>query len=105
LKYHTLEWLFQPIVDLMLDINHYLIKELNLKISEDLQGTFYILGGNHILPEEFDRKIAPIVGLRNRIIHRYEELNLPLFAKTFRRNLSDFEEYLAYINKYLNEKI
>ena len=39
LKYHTAERLFQLIVDLMLDVNHHFIKELNLEISEDLQGT------------------------------------------------------------------
>ena len=70
LKYHTLERLFQLIVDLMLDINYHFIKELDFKISDDLQGTFYILGENKILPEDFAKKIAPVVGLRNRIVHR-----------------------------------
>ena len=104
LKYHTAERLFQLIVDSMLSINHHFIKELNLKISEDLQGTFYVLGKTNVLPEHFALKIAPIVGLRNRIIHRYESIDKMLFIKTFRKNYSDFEKYIKLISQYLEKK-
>ena len=40
----TLERLLQLIVDQALDINKHFIKELNLKISYDLQGTFIDIG-------------------------------------------------------------
>jgi len=103
LKYHTAERLLQLAVDLILDINYHFIKELNLKVSEDLQGTFYILAENKILPEDFVRKFAPIVGLRNRIVHRYETLNKKLFIKTFRKNYPDFEKYLKLVSKYLEK--
>ena len=104
LKLRSLERLLQLVVDEMIDINQHFIRELNLKISEDFQGTFYILGENNILPKEFAEKLAPVVGLRNRIVHRYEELNKELFVKTFKKNLPDFEEYLKLINKYLERK-
>lgn len=102
-KYHTAERLLQLIVDLTLDVNYHFIKELNLEISDDLQSTFYILGKNDILPEDFSRKIAPVVGLRNRIVHRYESLDKSLFIKSFRKNCSDFESYLKYMNDYLKK--
>lgn len=101
LKYHTAERLLQLIVDLMLDINYHFIKELNLKVSEDLQGTFYILGENKILPKEFAQKIAPVVGLRNRVVHRYETVDKRLFIKTFRKNFSNLEKYIKLIEQYL----
>ena len=103
-KVHTAERLLQLAVDAMIDINQHFIKELDLKISEDLQGTFYVLGENGVLPKEFSNKIAPVVGIRNRIVHRYEELDKELFIRTFRKDFSDFEEYLKLINQYL-EKI
>jgi len=103
LKYHTAERLFQLIVDLMLDINYHFIKELNLNISEDLQGTFYILGENEILLPDFAKQIAPVVGLRNRIVHRYDTLDKSLFIKTFRKNYPDFKIYIKMINDYLKK--
>lgn len=103
-KLHIAERLLQLIVDTMIDINQHFIRELNLKISEDFQGTFYILGKEKILPKEFSQKIAPVVGLRNRIVHRYDTLDTKLFIKTFRKNYTDFEKYIQSINNYL-EKI
>lgn len=104
LKYHTAERLLQLIVDLMLDINYHFIRELNLKTGEDFQGTFYILGENGVLPGKFAQKIAPVVGLRNRIVHRYETIDRKLFIKSFRMNLGDFKKYIKLIGIYL-EKI
>ena len=63
---------FQLAVDTMIDINQHFIKELGLPVSDDFQSTFYILGQNNILPDAFAKKIAPIAGLRNKIVHRYE---------------------------------
>ena len=103
-KSHSAERLLQLIVDSMIDINQHFIKELNLKVSEDFQGTFYILGENKILSMAFARKIAPVVGLRNRIVHRYEELNQKLFLKTLRKNFPDFTKYLLLVRQYVKTK-
>lgn len=100
-KTHIAERLFQLIVDTILDVNYHFIRELDLKISEDLQGTFYTLRDNQILSEEFANKVAPVVGLRNRIVHRYDSLDKKLFIETFRKNCSDFEMYINLIVNYL----
>ncbi|OGZ37257.1 MAG: hypothetical protein A3I88_01795 [Candidatus Portnoybacteria bacterium RIFCSPLOWO2_12_FULL_39_9] len=100
-KLHIAERLLQLIVDAIIDINQHLIKELDLKVSEDFQGTFYILSENNILPTDFTAKIAPVVGLRNRIIHQYEKIDKPLFIATFRKNYPDFKKYLKFINNHL----
>lgn len=101
LKYHTTERLLQLIVDLVLDVNYHFIKELNFEISDDLQSTFYTLGEGGVLPKDFSKQIAPVVGLRNRIVHRYESLDKDLFIKSFRKNYSDFEMYLKYVSEYV----
>jgi len=100
-KLKTLERNFQLIVDEMIDINQHFIKELGFDISNDLEGTFHILGENKILSEDFVLKISPVVGLRNRLVHRYEELNPKLFIETFQKEYSDFEKYIKFIINYL----
>lgn len=102
-KLHIAERLLQLIVDIIVDINQHFIRELNLKISEDFQGTFYILGENKILPIDFARKIAPVAGLRNRVVHRYEALDKELFITAFRKNYSDFEAYIKLISEHLKK--
>ncbi|NQS99985.1 MAG: DUF86 domain-containing protein, partial [Candidatus Omnitrophica bacterium] len=55
-----------------------------------------------ILPEDFATKIAPVVAVRNRIVHGYETLDKKLFIKNLRKNHSDFSKYTKLIEKYLD---
>lgn len=102
-KLHIVERLVQLIVDGMIDINQHLIRELKLKISDDLQGTFMIIGESDILPREFAEKIAPVVGVRNILVHQYEKLDREIFLKNLRRHFSDFVKYQQYIAEYLQK--
>lgn len=102
-KMHTLERLLQLIVDNMIDINQHIIKEKRLEVGDDLQSTFTILADHRVLPKKFATKIAPIVGLRNRIVHRYESLDKRLFVSSLRKNFEDVNKYLRYINQYLQK--
>jgi len=100
-KLHIAERLVQLIVDGMIDINQHIIREINLKISDDLQGTFLILGENNVLPADFAEKIAPVTGVRNILVHQYEKLDKEMFIRNLRKHFSDFEKYQAHILKYL----
>lgn len=101
-RLHIAERLIQLIVDTMLDVNQHFIKELNLKEMEDFQSTFTILGDNKILSKNFANKIAPVVGVRNRLVHRYEKIDRRLFVKNVRNNYADFEKYMKLIKNYLD---
>ncbi|MDD5738788.1 MAG: DUF86 domain-containing protein [Candidatus Pacebacteria bacterium] len=103
-KLRTLERNFQLIVDEMIDINQHFIKELGLDVSDDLEGTFHILGENNILPKDFILKVAPVVGLRNRLVHRYDKLDPKIFVESFQKDYSDFEKYVKFISDY-SEKL
>ena len=100
----TLERNFQLIVDEMLDINLHIIRELELKSPADFQNTFEILGQAGVLPLEFAVKIAPVVGLRNRIVHRYEQIDRKLFIEQVKKERVDFLEYSKLISEYLRRK-
>lgn len=101
--YYAIERLFTLIVDEMLDINLHLIKALNFKTPDDLQSTFLILAENETLPIDFVEKIAPVVGLRNRLVHRYEEIDKDLFLKTSKKEKEDFKKYIELILEYLKK--
>jgi len=100
---HIAERLVQLVVDASLDINQHIIKEENLKETEDFQSTFYTLSEGDVLPEDFAKKIAPVVAVRNRIVHGYESLDKKLFINNLRKNYIDFRKYIEFIKKYLEE--
>lgn len=101
-KYLSIERAFQLLVDAMIDINQHIVREGNLGSPDDLQSTFYPLGENGILPRDFATHLAPIVGVRNRLVHQYEEVDKNLFLKNLRKNFSQFGEYQEHIKKFLS---
>ena len=97
LKYHTAERMFQLIVDAMIDINTHIIRQQMLGTPDDLQSTFTLLGDTGVLPKEFAGKIAPMVGLRNAVVHRYETISKERFLHELVHNFSDFKTYAIAI--------
>ncbi len=101
LKRPAVERYFQLAVDTMIDINVHIIKEGNLGAPDDLQSTFTLLGKFKVLEERFASRIAPIVGARNMIVHRYEKLDLDIFLKNLKKNFSDFKNYMIQMDEFL----
>lgn len=104
LKLRTIERLFQLIVDTSIDINTHIINELNLLVPNDYQGTFITLGENKVLPMDFVLKIAPSVGLRNLVVHKYGRVDIKRMVDDIKKEISDYLEYLKFIDSFLKNK-
>ncbi len=87
----------------MIDINLHFIRELDLKSPDDFQNTFSILAASNIIPDDFAEKFAPVVGMRNILVHRYEKVDKKLFVSQVKNERKDFLEYLRLINQYLKK--
>jgi len=103
LKLRTVERNFQLIVDTMLDINTHIISSENLKTPETLQETFSILGDGGVLSIDFVKKIAPVVGLRNIVVHEYEKVDNEKMMQDLKDGISQFGEYLISIDNFLQK--
>lgn len=103
LKLHTIERLIQLIADEMVDVNGYLIRKFKFPVPDNFQSTFYVLADNNILDNGFAQKLAPIVGLRNRLVHRYEEVNFDLLIRVAKDGRSDFKDYVKYISEFITK--
>lgn len=101
--YYAVERVYQLIVDEIIDINSHIIKNNNLESPDDFQSTFAILGENNILPSDFAERITPIVGLRNRLVHRYERIDRKLALEMVYKEKEDFKMYIKLIKKYFEK--
>lgn len=101
-KRHAAERMLELAVKSMININQHFIKSYELEEQDDFQSTFYTLAENDFLPEDFAEKVAPVVGVRNRIVHGYEEIDEELFVKEFRENYQDFKKYKELIEKQID---
>ncbi len=73
-----------------------------MRIPDDFQGSFLILAENGVLPNDFAKRMAPVIGLRNRLVHRYEKIDLDILLKETSKNKADFKEYVKYVFAYIN---
>lgn len=103
LKLHTVERLFQLIVDIAVDINTHIISESEFKIPDDYQSTFIILAENKILPMDFALKIVPSVGLRNLVIHKYGKVNIKRMVEDIKNEIGQYLDYLKHIQHFLEK--
>lgn len=103
-KYHTLERLFQLVIDTMIDVNRHIIKNKHFGAPDDLESTFQLLGEKKVLEEAFAFKISPVVGVRNMIVHRYEKLDRNKFVQNVKSNFSDFANYIKQIRQFVEKE-
>lgn len=103
LNLRSVERQFQLIVDSIIDVNSHIISKMDLPAAEDFQSTFEILGQNKVLPIDFTLKIAPTVGLRNKIVHEYDVIDKNKFINDLKDKSGDFIEYIRQVNKFLKK--
>lgn len=100
LKLHTVERLFQLIVDTAVDINTHIIAESDIQAPADYQSTFLALAENKIIPMDFATKIAPSVGLRNLVVHKYGKVDTRSMIEDIKKEIGDYLEYMKIINVF-----
>ena len=102
LKLRSAERLFQLIVDTAIDINTHLIAESDARVPDDYQSTFITLAENKFLPMDFAVKIAPSVGLRNLIVHKYGRVDSNKMVEDIKNGINQYLKYMKYINQAVN---
>ena len=99
---HSVERLFQLIVDTAVDCNSHIISTSGFSVPNDYQSTFITLAENKFLPMDFALRIAPSVGLRNLIVHRYGKVDSMRMIDDIKKEIGQYREYARYISEALH---
>ena len=99
-KIRTLERNTQLIVDNIIDINNELILGQNIEPADDYYGTFTKLKQTNIFPDKLISILAPLTGLRNRLVHEYEKVDQKILFTTMQKRTKDIKEYLKIVLHY-----
>ena len=71
-------------------------------MPDDYQSTFITLGEHKILSMDFAVKIAPSVGLRNLVVHKYGRVDIKRMVEDIRNEIGDYIDYLKFIDGFLS---
>ena len=98
----AIERVMQLIVECATDINNMLLTMHGNKGATDYFNSFIDIAELNIIPMEFALQIAPSTGLRNILVHEYEEIDDNIVYHSIENCLNNYLNYIDYINHYLN---
>ena len=105
IKFLAVERLLEKVIMRAIDINQHVIAELG-KGDEQVRGyedTFYILSQFGIYGEEFAKQIAPSAGLRNRLVHEYNNTRQDIIYKSVSEAIEQYVKYCDSILKFIEK--
>jgi uncharacterized protein YutE (UPF0331/DUF86 family) len=94
----------QVAIQCALDIGNHIIAEENLPPPEDQVDIFRILGSAAVLPGEFARRIAPMAGFRNILVHGYLRIDRAKVYTVLTEQLGDLDAFARHVQAWLDRK-
>jgi uncharacterized protein YutE (UPF0331/DUF86 family) len=85
----------------MIDINYHLIVESGQAPPSEYHASFLRLADLGVFDREFAARIARCAGLRNRIVHEYDEIDPSKVFDALQAAISDIPQYVATVNEFL----
>lgn len=91
----------ERIIGRMIDINYHLITEAGQPPPRDYFESFTQLARIGVLPPAFATQIAASAGLRNRLVHEYDEVDPERVYAGLQAAVRDVPDYLRHVERYL----
>lgn len=98
----VVERLLQLTIQVALDINRYLLKQLERDQPESNFATFIEVGNCGIITPELAKVLAPSGSLRNRLVHIYEEIDPVQVHTDIKIALQYYPMYQRQVTSYLD---
>ncbi len=97
------ERLLERIITRAIDINQHMIADLGGQFPgiRSYRETFLRLSDFKIYSKDFAQKIAPCAGLRNVLVHDYNNIDQELLHKSIQSAIQEFNEYTKYILAFI----
>lgn len=92
----------ERIIGRMIDVNYHLLTESGHPPPPDYYQSFVQLARLGVLAHEFAARMAGCAGLRNRIVHEYNELDPRKVYEALQGALHDIPLYLRRLEEYLD---
>ena len=98
------EKLLQGTVEAAVDANLHHLRAVGAATPGDYFESFMALGRQDVVPPALAERLAPSAGLRNRLVHEYDEIDDVIVLRAVAEARSSFGEYVGAIERFLEEK-
>ena len=98
---YTVERLLELVVHVALDILAHLLSERGVTPSS-YRAAFEDAGRGGLLPPQLAGHLADAAGLRNVLVHLYEDIDYEIVASSIPRALRDFGQFVLIFREFLD---
>ena len=95
------ERLLQELIEAAIDLNTHIFVQDGHGAPDDYYQGFTRLADHGVLSRELADALAPSAGLRNRLVHEYDEIVDAIVLDAVRKVQLLFPQYVAAIERYL----
>lgn len=95
------KYYLQSSIEVMLDIANHIMTRKGLGTFEMHAKTFETLAEQGILRREYLDTYLQMIGLRNRLVHVYEEVDPAVLYRIIRQELEDFDRFIEDVTALL----
>jgi len=96
------ERLLERVIGRMIDVNFHLITDRGLPPPSDYYASFVKLADIGVLDRAFAERLAPSAGLRNRLVHEYDEIDPARIHDALQHAASNVRTYAAAVEAQLD---
>lgn len=94
----------QRAVGRMIDVNYHLITAAGQPPPPDYHASFLKLAELTVVDAGFARRLARAAGLRNRLVHDYDDLDPARVFEALQAALTDVPQYVARVREYVDHE-
>jgi uncharacterized protein YutE (UPF0331/DUF86 family) len=95
------ERLVTLLVETAVAVNGHIAGATGGPVPEDYRASFGAAAAAGAIPEDLARRLAPSAGLRNRLAHRYDQVDYDVVAAAVPVAHQDFRAYVTSVSEWL----
>ena len=95
------ERLLQETVEAAVDTNLHLLRATGAETPTDYYESFISLGQAGVIPRELAERLAPAAGLRNRLVHEYDDIDDEIVLKAVSEARQSLCEYVSAVERHV----
>ncbi len=101
----TVERLLERIITRAIDINQHILAEkgVDMRLARTYRETFLRLADIGVYSHAFAITIAPSAGLRNALVHDYNNIDKKILHKSITNTIIEFNEYGKYVLSFVED--
>jgi uncharacterized protein YutE (UPF0331/DUF86 family) len=98
-------YLVQASAQICIDVANHLISSEGWRVPKDFRDAFTVLEERGVLDTPLADRLRALTGLRNRLVHLYEEVNDDLVHQAIREGLGDLDAFARAVAGFVEGQV